>query len=167
MMATKRTWIWVVVGAVALIVLAFIAFAAGMAYLVMRDLEIRDASTVSITDEFESARRRFAGQQPLITLDDINAARPRLTKRPAGPPSSRTPETMHIMAYDATDAKVVRLKLPFWLLRLGNKGNIRIGDDSIEVSKLGLTVSDLERHGPGLVLDYTGKDGDRVLLWME
>lgn len=168
MMATKRTWIWVIVGGIALVVLGFMAFAAGMAYLVMRDMEIRDAGSISVEQEFETARKRFEGQAPLVTVDDIEAAVPRWTKRPVSDTRSpRTPETMHIMAFDADDAKVISLKLPFWLLRLGNTGSIRIGDENVEVSKLGVTVSDLERHGPGLVLDYTGKDGDRLLLWTE
>jgi len=167
MMATKRTWIWIVVGAIGLIVLAFIAFAASIAYIAMSTLEIRDSSAASVAAEFETARRPFAGQQPLVTLDDIHSVRPRLTKRPLRQAATRKPETIHIMAFDADDAKVMRLKLPFWILRLGTTTNVQLGDEQIEVSKLGVTVSDLEQHGPGLVLDYSGKDGHRLLLWTE
>lgn len=167
MMARKRTWIWVVVGAIGLVVLAFIAFAAAMTYLVVRDLDIRDSSAVSASTEFERVRQRFAGQEPLIMVDDIDAARPRITKRAVGAPAARKPETLHILAFDPDDEKLVRLHLPFWLLRFGNQGRIQIGRGTVEVEKLGLTVGDLERHGPGLVLDHQGKDGERVLLWME
>ena len=33
--------------------------------------------------------------------------------------------------------------------------------------RLGVTPADLERHGPGVVLDETRANGDRLLVWTE
>jgi hypothetical protein len=32
---------------------------------------------------------------------------------------------------------------------------------------LNVTADELERHGPGLILDYTTPGGERVLVWAE
>jgi hypothetical protein len=37
----------------------------------------------------------------------------------------------------------------------------------IDLKELGVSAADLESHGPGLVLDETSANGDRLLVWTE
>ena len=72
------------------------------------------------------------------------------------------------MAFDSHDEKVVRLELPFWLLRLKVGGSrFDIGGGNVDLAKLRLTVEDLERYGPTLILDQKDSDGSRVLIWSQ
>ena len=58
--------------------------------------------------------------------------------------------------------------LPFWLLRM-KSGPIRIsayqqGWDDRGVS---FRIEDIEKHGPGIIVDHTERDEGRVLIWAE
>jgi hypothetical protein len=58
--------------------------------------------------------------------------------------------------------------LPFWLLRFKMRGNrIDLGNSNVDFAKLRLTVEDLERFGPTLILDQKDTDGSRVLVWSQ
>jgi hypothetical protein len=72
------------------------------------------------------------------------------------------------MAYDSDDEKVVRMDLPFWMLRLKMRGGrFDVGGSNVDLAKLRITVEDLERYGPTLILDHKGSDGSRVLIWSQ
>ena len=72
------------------------------------------------------------------------------------------------MAFDPDDEKVVRMEIPFWLLRLKAGGTrFSVGGSDVDLKKLRLTVEDLERFGPTLIVDHTGHDGSRVLVWSQ
>ena len=62
----------------------------------------------------------------------------------------------------------MRVTVPFWLLRMKMKGaTIDFGGNSMDLEDLKLTVEDLERFGPTLVLDQKNEGGDRVLVWSQ
>ena len=72
------------------------------------------------------------------------------------------------MAFDPHDEKVVRMELPFWLLRLKWAARASTSAAATSISaKLRLTVEDLERYGPMLILDQKDTDGSRVLVWSQ
>jgi hypothetical protein len=72
------------------------------------------------------------------------------------------------MAWDPDDRKLVRVKVPFWVLRLTHPGaQLKFGTDEIDLEHLKVTIEDLERHGPGLILDHREPNGSHVLLWAE
>jgi hypothetical protein len=56
----------------------------------------------------------------------------------------------HALVYDATEGNLRRVDVPIGLLRVATIGS------RINLGSLGITVDDLERHGPGLVLDTNG-----------
>jgi hypothetical protein len=77
----------------------------------------------------------------------------------------------HIVQYDARAGHISRIDLPGWFVRaVSAGGRIRIanlgfsGDGDEDMQRL--TLEDLERHGPGLVLDLSRRGG-RVLAWTE
>jgi hypothetical protein len=60
------------------------------------------------------------------------------------------------------------MDLPFWLLRLKMQGTrIDVGSGNVDLAKLRLTVEDLERFGPTLILDQKDGEGARVLIWSQ
>jgi hypothetical protein len=72
------------------------------------------------------------------------------------------------MAFDSKDERVVRMDLPFWMLRLKMRGSrFDVGGGNVDLAKLRLTVEDLERFGPTLIVDHRGSDGSRVLIWSQ
>jgi hypothetical protein len=166
MMAGKvKPWVWIVVGVVVFGILGVIAMAAAGLWFVKSHIDIRTTTTAAVTSDFQSIRARFPNQKPLIELDEHGGFVHANTDRPAG---TRRPETLNFMAYDPRDDRVVRMDLPFWLLRLKMRGNrIDLGNSDVDFAKLRLTVEDLEHFGPTLILDQKHLDGSRVLIWSQ
>jgi hypothetical protein len=87
------------------------------------------------------------------------------TDRPAG---DHRPQSLNIMAFDPDEGRVVKMDIPFWLLRLKMGGSrVDLGHDSFDLSDLKLTIEDLERFGPILIVDHKGRAGERVLIWSQ
>ena len=160
-----KTWVWVVVGIVVFGILGVIAMAAAGLWFVKSHVNIQSTTTAVAAADFQTVRARFPNQKPLIELDERGNFLHANVDRPAG---STRPQTLNIMAYDPDDQKIVRLDLPFWLLRLKMQGTrIDVGSGNVDLAKLRLTVEDLERFGPTLILDQKDGEGARVLIWSQ
>ena len=63
---------------------------------------------------------------------------------------------------------MVRVDVPFWLLRL-KSGPISFSSyaDGFDDRRVKLSVEDIERRGPGIVLDLVEANEGRVLIWAE
>src|SRR4051812_6359362 len=160
-----KTWVWVVVGIVAVGIMCVIAAAAVGLWFLRSHVDIHPATTAAVSDEFQTVRARFANQKPLIELDEHGNMFHANTDRPEG---KERPQTLNIMAFDPDDERVVRMDLPFWLLRLKMRGTrFEVGGNNVDLAKLRLTVEDLERFGPTLILDQRDSNGSRVLIWSQ
>jgi hypothetical protein len=164
-MAKVKTWVWIVVGVIALGILGIVAMAAAGLWFVRSHVNIQSATVSAATNDFDTVRGRFSGQKPLIELDERGDFVRANTDRPAG---TTRPQTLAVMAFDADEEKVVRMDLPFWLLRLkSGGGRFSVGGGDVDLAKLRLTVEDLERYGPTLILDHKDRGGARVLVWTQ
>ena len=166
----KQTWIWIAVAAAGAVILGFVAIVAAGVFFVARQVETEPASNASAERAFAEARARFEGQNPIIQIEDRDGLiRTRIDRPPPEVPAGPVPETMSVMAYDPQEGRIVRLSLPFWLLRLGNKGSLRFSSDRTRLSfeHLNLTVDDLARYGPALLVDQKMPLGERVLIWTQ
>jgi hypothetical protein len=162
-----KTWIWVVIGIVAVCILFVIAMAGAGIYFVSQNFETRTATAESAADEFDAVRAKFAGQKALIELDERGNFVKANTGR-EGTPGAGRPETLYVMAYDPDDGGLVKVSIPFWLLRMkANNARIDLGGNRMELEDLKLTIEDLDRLGPTLVLDQRNEGGDRVLVWSQ
>ena len=164
---TRRGCLWAALGVVVLVLMVGAALVGGTAWIVYQSSSMRSEQTTPerANDELQVVRDRFAGQAPLILIDEHERASiVRRTRR-----SDASPTSLHLVAYDPTDNHLKRLTLPFWLLRLsGGSGEIKIGDDVLEKARgARLSVKDVEDAGPGLLIDHTDRDGRRVLVWTE
>jgi hypothetical protein len=160
-----KTWVWVVLGIVVVGVLGIVAMAAIGVYFATQNFEMHDASPATASREFDEIKEKFADQRPLIELD----SRGRLERTNADRPTQdRRPEKLYVLAFDPDDGRVVRVTVPFWLLRLKMGGTtIDFNGSRMDLEDLKLTVEDLERYGPTLIVDHTSQDGERVLVWSQ
>ena len=160
-----KTWVWVIVGIAVVGILGVIAMAAAGLYFVKSHVDIRSTTVAVATEDFQSVRQRFATQKPLIELDEQGSFLRANVDRPNG---TQRPQTLNIMAFDPHDEKVIRMALPFWLLRLKSGGSrFDIGRSNVDLARMRITVEDLERYGPILILDQKDTDGSRVLVWSQ
>jgi hypothetical protein len=162
-----RTWVWVVVGVVVLGILGIVAMAAVSVYYVSRRVNIQDASPSVAAREFEDIRSRFAGQTPLIELNERGQL---LRTNPDRPPQQtpQPPRELNVLAFDPDEGRLVRIPIPFWLLRLKIGGTtVNFNGREMDLDDLKLSVEDLERFGPTLIVDHTSSRGERVLVWSQ
>jgi hypothetical protein len=167
-MAVKlKTWVWVAVGIAAVCVLFVIAMAGAGIYYFTQNIQSRRVSPAVAAREFDAVRARFSGQKALIELDERGRFLRSNTDRPA-PAHPTRPEALYVLAFDPDDGGLVKVTVPFWLLRLKvNDHTVDFSGNRMNLEDLKLTVDDLERFGPALVLDQTNNGGDRVLVWSQ
>ena len=167
-MAVKvKTWVWIVVGIVVVGIIGIITMAAAGLYFFTRNIQTTQASPAVASRSFDEVRARFSDQKPLIELDnDGEFLRSNLERaRPANPPVL---EAIHVMAYDTDDSRVVNVTIPFWLMRMQRGGSvINFNGNDMNLEDLKITIEDLERFGPTLIVDHKSSRGDRVLVWSQ
>lgn len=162
-----KTWVWVVVAVVVIGILGIIAMAGLGIYFFSQHIDTRTETPAGASRDFEQISTRFTGQRPLIELDEHGRYLRSNTDRQAAP-GAPTPEALHVMAFDPHDNRIVRVDIPFWLLRLKLRGSaIDFNGNRMELEDLKLTVEDLERYGPSLVVDHHAPTGQRVLVWSQ
>ena len=160
-----KTWVWVVIGAAVLCILGLVAIAAAGFYFVSQHIETRPATAAAAASEFEAVKASFAGQKPLIELDRNGRFLRSHTDRPA-PAHAAVPNDLHLLAFDPSDGRIVRFSIPFWLLRRRPRNaTIDLNGSRMDLEDLRLTVEDLERYGPAVIVDHSAPDGERILVW--
>lgn len=166
-MAKRRTWLWIIGGVAAAGLLAIVAVAGAGIYFVSRHVHAEPSTGASALVAFEQVTAAFTNRRALYELDAEE--RPQLTTSLSTLPTSPTsPTSLMVQAWDPERERLVRLSLPFWLLRFGPE-HMRASkrEHGFDFHQLQLDIAELERIGPALVLDYRNQDGVRVLLWTE
>jgi hypothetical protein len=167
-MASKKTWIWIIVGVIATCVLALFVLAGAGMYFVSRHISATRTTTADALDAFDRARAPFHDARPLLEIDDLDHTR---AMQPTSdlPTSAMKPDQMWVLAWNPNEdpPRIVKVSMPFWLLRFGHrKFDIR-GDQHFDFDQLHIDVNELERIGPALVLDYRRSSGERVMIWTQ
>jgi hypothetical protein len=167
-MAVKlKTWIWIVVSIFVVGILCVIAMAGAGMYFVSQNIKTKTVSAETAAGEFAAIRKQFSGQKALIELDEGGNYLRSNTDRPV-PTNASRPEKLYVLAFDPDDGGLVRMSIPFWLLRMKSHGaTIDFSGNRMDLEDLKLTVEDLERFGPTLILDQKNEGGDRVLVWSQ
>lgn len=167
-MAVKvRAWIWIVAAIVIVGVLGIVVMAGAGFYFVSRHVDTKAISAADARVEFDRIRAQFTDQRALIELDErgrfVRSNKDRETK--AGP---TVPDHLNVLAFDPGDERIVKVTIPFWLLRFKAHGaTVDINGGRVGLEDLKLTVEDLERFGPTLIVDHQGTHGERVLVWSQ
>ncbi len=166
-MGSKKT-LWIVLSICGVVVVVGALFLGAVLYTVFANLHVRTVAPEPAEQEYAQLRAQLAGRTPLIVIDKDDPGSIRIN-RPAAQAPARPLKVMHVFVWNPRDQRVARLDLPAWLLRLNMGSHItslHLGD-SLRIDQLSLTAEDIERHGPGLIVDFEDRHGTRVLIWTE
>lgn len=167
-MAKKTSWPVIILGISAFVLVVGVGLVAVVGYVIYQQFafQAKSATEVSAGEEFGRIVAKFDGQKPYLIIKD---GEPVISDAPASAPGKPV-EALHIIVWDPDEQKVVKLNMPFWLLRMTKGQPIRISandDPGGDAVKLKITADDLERRGPGLILDHKEATGERVLVWAQ
>lgn len=166
-MASRRKWIWIIVAVCSVMLIALFVVAGVGVYFVSQNVHASRSSSADAVRTFEEARKKFKEQRPLFELDSSHNPR---VARPTSdiPTSTNKPQHLWILAWDNDEERIVKVSLPFWLLKMGKrKVDLFNSDSGFDLERLQLDVQELERIGPALVFDFRAKSGERVLVWTQ
>lgn len=171
-MPTKKTWIWIVVTVVSVCIVAMLALAGAGVFFVSRHVRATTSTSTNAVKEFDAAKAFFKDPRPIFELESRD--HPRMTRDLESlPTSSVKASDLWILAWDPDagprDGRLVRISLPFWLLRLGRRkvDVFHGGSDGFDLDRLNLDVRELERVGPLVLVDHNLPRGERVLVWTQ
>ena len=171
-MGSKRlpTWVSVLVASVIIIGILAVAAVGGAAFFIYRHVHTTFTPQENADIEFTQSRARVEGP-PLIELrhDEEPIIHRELLKDVE---LKQKLETLRVLAYDQHARKLVRVSIPFWLLRMAPSKDLSFLNDSsinvdVDSERVRLTLDDLERRGPGLLIDSKDRHGSQVLVWTE
>lgn len=166
-MSKKRSWIPIVLAVIiGVFLIAVVIVGAGIFYI-FNHVGIETVSAESAQEQFEAARKPFEHQPPLLVLEGRRVRVNPKEKERTGETGKRI-DDIHILAWDPDEDKLVRLRIPFWLVAMKSRGRIRLNSGTIfDDEDVSLDIEELERHGPGLILDAADRHGQRVLIWAQ
>ena len=72
---------------------------------------------------------------------------------------------MQVVNGSAESGEPIRTEAPLWLMRFSSVN--LLSQLGVAPAKFQLTVADIERHGPGIVVDYGSPGLDRGLVWVD
>jgi hypothetical protein len=135
--------------------------------LVRESVDVETATGDNATVEFDRVRARFGERPPLLEMAE--GGRPHYSaERTASSTPVKPIETLHVLAWDPDEGKLARFRMPFWFVRLKTTpiefGAYASGLDDEGVK---LRVEDIEKYGPGIILDYSTSSAERVLIWAQ
>ncbi|HOC16950.1 MAG TPA: hypothetical protein PKK95_01720 [Vicinamibacterales bacterium] len=167
----RRNWIPIVVGIVIFVAIVGIGLIAGAIYLFSRQVEFQTVETAHGEQEFRKLQAGFEGQTPFIELTgdgEFDEARA-VVHRELAKGTTGEVSTVHIRVWSPEEGKLISLDLPFWMVRLmGSKPiNFETGEGGFNRVSLRVTPEELERRGPGLIMNHTAPRGESVLVWLE
>lgn len=174
-MASKTpTWVWVVLGILGFFVVLCVALIGGGVYMFRQHVRTETAPQRAALEEFDQQRTRFAGRQPLVEIRKTDDRDSRVVVH--SPPASaerRELKGLRVLAYDPREDRLIHVDIPIWLARYmmssrrSGRSRVPIGDTDIEFDSADLTFEDIERNGPGLVVDLVDPRGTQVLVWAD
>ena len=158
-----RTWVKGTFAGVALVATFGIALAGIGAYFVFGNLERRNASEAEALREIDAVRARFGARPPLVEIVDLRRADIRINRLQNAGGLSVT--TLHILNWNPESGELVRTEVPLWLMRFSSIN--LLSQLGVAPAGLRLTVSDVQRYGPGIVVDYGSPGSVRVMVWAD
>jgi len=152
-------------------IIALLAVGLGFWFFVSHH-ESSPASNQSAEVEFSRLRSRFSGQQPLIDMS---------LRQAVGAPTIGQPDaplhTFHTVVFDTRGGqRIVHITVPYWFARLfaDSGGNFKwlgqltfLDDTEFDSEIIGLSLDQLEKRGPGLIIDYQHPSGGQFISWVE
>ena len=167
-MASRR-WIPIALGCLLILVIGTGAVVGSCAYLVRKQVHVRERSSEADYErEATQVLERFEGVPVLVEDGSMG---PSISRRALGvrrerAGAARPLSNLHVLVYARKERKLVRLTLPFWLLRMAPDGRMNINVDNVDLDNVRLSIDDLESAGSG-PLFVRKNDESRVLVWTD
>jgi hypothetical protein len=161
--AGMRTWVKVSLGGVALLVIGLAVLGGTAAYFVLRHMETKTSAEAEAVKAIEAVKARFGPRPPLIEIVDPQRADVRINR-----PSDASPtavSTLHVINWKSETGELSSTDLPVWLMRFSSV-NI-LSQLGVAPERFRLTVNDVQRYGPGIVIDYGSRGTSRILVWVD
>jgi hypothetical protein len=163
-MAARRRWVLIAFGAAVLVVFIGIGVMIAVAAWFQQNMQVDARSAEQADAEFTEISLQFGDRLPLLEMLDGRPAFTPEHDKPAPAQSTRI-ETLHMLAWNPREGRVARFNLPFWLIRMKSTpfrfSTYASGlDDRVD-----LRPSDIDKYGPGIILDAHTPSGEHVMLW--
>ena len=165
-MKSVPRWVQIVGGiAIVFVFLAIGAVIVGVSWL-REHVDIVESNEANADRAFDEIHAKFPGQKPLLELRDRTPHY--VEERATQPDSTEKITTMHIVAWDSDERRLARVDVPWWVLRM-KSGTISFSSYATGLDDAGVKLrpEDIERRGPGIVLDFVERREGRVLVWVE
>ena len=157
----KRTRSTIVLTILGIVILLFVVGAGTAVWFFLSVFDSVDVDETQAAQSLTETRARFAGD-PVLDLRDEQIVV--LRKPPAVAPGGAL-QNVHALTWNAEDGTMSRMVLPFWLVRMKNSAvDLAV---TAEGARISVTVEEIERYGPTLLLDHAEEDGSRILVWTE
>lgn len=158
-----RTWVKATIGGAVLVLLALIGLAATGTYFVMRHMEKRTSAEQEVVQTINTVKARFGTRPALIEITDPRRADIKINRET--PPNPPRVDTVHILNWKSDTGELTRTEVPLWLMRFSSVNILsRLG---LAPQQFRLTVDDIERYGPGIIVEYGAQGASRVLVWVD
>lgn len=133
--------------------------------LVYRAVSVEHVPMSEARRRFDAVRSAFAGQQPLLTLDDSGEV---IRREVPTAPATRPIKRLYALAYQSNQERLISANVPIWFFKIkGPAAQVALRDTGLDLARLRITADDLSRRGPGLVIDRSSTTGDRLIVWTE
>jgi hypothetical protein len=78
-------------------------------------------------------------------------------------------DSLNVLAYDPEDQELVRVSVPMWLVRQMDcdDSDLDLGDDKTRRKlERHLRLEEIQKAGPGLLVEVEEEGGEQVLVWL-
>lgn len=152
-------------------VILIVALAAGLGllafgYTAKRAVKVEHADMPQALLRFATVRDSLGLAEPMLKVDGSGE----LVRAPEPEDATEQPRLsrLNVLVYRSSQQRLVQVDVPFWFFRMkGPAVQFTLRDSEFDMKQLGVTPADLQKHGPGLVLDEDRANGDRLLVWTE
>jgi hypothetical protein len=131
-----------------------------------QNLNVRTSTAEDARVEFDKVRQQFGGKPALLEYKD---GRPQyVAERTSAPPSQQQLQTLHVLVWDPQDDELASVSIPWWIVRM-KSGPIEFSSytSGFDDESVNLRPDDIEKYGPGIILEVPAPNGARVLLWAQ
>jgi hypothetical protein len=150
-----------------------LSVATAVVWFVVRHRDVQSTSASAARVEFEQLRARFAGQSPLVDMRLRTTPSDREVPRIAVPAL----RAFHTVIFDTRGSeRLIKITVPYWFGRryarhdgnFGWLGELSFLDDTeFDPEPVQLSLDQIERRGPGLLVDYRHPSGGQFIAWVE
>ncbi len=130
---------------------------------VVTDLEVVNEKEAA--NRFVEARSIFGRLHPILRIDAAGVLSVAVEQHDFSRPRANM---LHILYWRADNSTLAYTRVPIWLRKIkGPVSRYVLRSSGFDVGRLPLSARQLELRGVSLLLDYTEKKGNRLMLWIK